>query len=174
MTKKNILKKLGVITKDIPQKNELKKKRGRGRPARVSNTGEKLSPAEKQVETSNKKKGKPGRPKKRGPKKGSKRKTAPELKPVEAKVPVAKAAVVKPAAKKVAKKAKPANKSAVKAKKAVAEPKQDKAVAVKARPAPVKKASIKKQAQWPDILKNLGIDKVIYFDFNENFPEKTD
>jgi len=78
---KNILKKLGVIIKDIPQKNELKKKRGRGRPARVSITGENLSPAEKQVEASKKKKGKPGRPKKRGPKKGSKRKTAGELKP---------------------------------------------------------------------------------------------
>lgn len=34
--------------------------------------------------------------------------------------------------------------------------------------------SIKKQAQWPDILNTLGIDKVNYFDFNENFPEKTD
>jgi transposase-like protein len=34
--------------------------------------------------------------------------------------------------------------------------------------------TIKKQAQWPDILKILGINKVDYFDFSENFPEKTD
>jgi len=34
--------------------------------------------------------------------------------------------------------------------------------------------SIKKQAAWPDILKSLGIDEVNYFDFEENFPEKTD
>jgi transposase-like protein len=34
--------------------------------------------------------------------------------------------------------------------------------------------TIKKQAAWPDILKTLGINKVNYFDFEENFPEKTD
>ena len=34
--------------------------------------------------------------------------------------------------------------------------------------------SIKKQARWPDILKTLGIDKAIYFDFSEILPEKTD
>lgn len=34
--------------------------------------------------------------------------------------------------------------------------------------------SIKKQAAWPDVLKTLGINEVNYFDFEENFPEKTD
>lgn len=34
--------------------------------------------------------------------------------------------------------------------------------------------TIKKQAKWPDVLKTLGISKVNYFDFNENFPEETD
>lgn len=34
--------------------------------------------------------------------------------------------------------------------------------------------TIKKQAQWPDSLTNLGMDEVNYFDFEENFPEKTD
>lgn len=33
--------------------------------------------------------------------------------------------------------------------------------------------TIKKQAPWPDVLKDLGISKVNYFDFDENFPEKT-
>jgi transposase-like protein len=34
--------------------------------------------------------------------------------------------------------------------------------------------SIKKQAAWPEVLKILGINEVNYFDFEENFPEKTD
>jgi transposase-like protein len=34
--------------------------------------------------------------------------------------------------------------------------------------------TIKKQAQWPEVLKGLGINRVNYFDFEENFPEKTD
>jgi len=34
--------------------------------------------------------------------------------------------------------------------------------------------TIKKQAVWPEVLRNLGIDKVNYFDFEENFPKKTD
>lgn len=34
--------------------------------------------------------------------------------------------------------------------------------------------TIKKQAAWPEQLTNLGINKVNYFDFNENFSEKTD
>jgi transposase-like protein len=34
--------------------------------------------------------------------------------------------------------------------------------------------TIKKQAQWPEVLKTLGIDEINYFDFEENFPEKTD
>jgi hypothetical protein len=34
--------------------------------------------------------------------------------------------------------------------------------------------TIKKQARWPGILRNLGINEVKYFDFEENFPEKTD
>jgi hypothetical protein len=34
--------------------------------------------------------------------------------------------------------------------------------------------TIKKQADWPEVLKDLGINKVNYFDFEENFPEKTD
>lgn len=33
--------------------------------------------------------------------------------------------------------------------------------------------TIKKQAPWPDSLTNLGINKVNYFDFKENFPKKT-
>lgn len=34
--------------------------------------------------------------------------------------------------------------------------------------------TIKKQAEWPDVLKTLGISEVKYFNFEENFPEKTD
>jgi transposase-like protein len=34
--------------------------------------------------------------------------------------------------------------------------------------------TIKKQAEWPDILTKLGIKKVTYFNSEENFPEKTD
>ena len=34
--------------------------------------------------------------------------------------------------------------------------------------------TIKKQAIWPGVLKDLGINKVNYFDFDENFPEKSD
>ena len=34
--------------------------------------------------------------------------------------------------------------------------------------------TIKKQAQWPDSLKTLGINEVKYFNFEDNFPEKTD
>ena len=34
--------------------------------------------------------------------------------------------------------------------------------------------TIKKQAAWPEVLKDLGINRVTYFDFEENFPEKTD
>ncbi len=34
--------------------------------------------------------------------------------------------------------------------------------------------TIKKQAAWPDSLTQLGISRVNYFDFEENFPEKTD
>lgn len=34
--------------------------------------------------------------------------------------------------------------------------------------------TIKKQAKWPEQLKTLGINKVNYFDFDENFPEKTE
>lgn len=34
--------------------------------------------------------------------------------------------------------------------------------------------SIKKQAAWPDILKTLGINEVEYFDFEQDFREKTD
>ena len=33
--------------------------------------------------------------------------------------------------------------------------------------------TIKKQAAWPEVLKDLGINRVNYFDFEENFPEKT-
>jgi hypothetical protein len=98
---KNILKKLGVISKDNPGKNELKKKRGRGRPARVSVNEGKI-PAEKKEESPKKKKGKPGRPKKRGPEKGSKPGVATAPKPVETKVPEVKAAALKPAKKKPA------------------------------------------------------------------------
>ena len=34
--------------------------------------------------------------------------------------------------------------------------------------------TIKKQAEWPEVLKELGINEIKYFDFEENFPEKTD
>ncbi len=34
--------------------------------------------------------------------------------------------------------------------------------------------TIKKQAQWPIVLKDLGINRVNYFDFEENFSEKSD
>ena len=34
--------------------------------------------------------------------------------------------------------------------------------------------TIKKQAEWPDVLKTLGINEVKYFNFNEISPEKTD
>jgi transposase-like protein len=34
--------------------------------------------------------------------------------------------------------------------------------------------TIKKQAQWPDSLTQLGINRVEYFNLNEKFPEKTD
>lgn len=34
--------------------------------------------------------------------------------------------------------------------------------------------TIKKQAAWPEVLNTLGINSVNYFDFEENFPEKTD
>ena len=82
----NILNKLGVISKGISGKNELKKKRGRGRPAKTGVTESKAVVTEKSEELSKKKKGKPGRPKKRGPKKGSKRGVNPSDKPVEAKI----------------------------------------------------------------------------------------
>jgi len=129
---KNILKKLGVISKDISGKKEIKKKRGRGRPAKDS--GFKISSftEEKSAEPKAKKYSKPGRPKKRGPKKGSRRKVKPSLQPVEAKVPVAKAADVKPLAKKVPKQAKPVKLSAKRKKQKPLKPIREKSLPAKA------------------------------------------
>ena len=108
---RNILKKLGVISKDISGKNEIKKKRGRGRPAKAVSPEARIASAEKSSKTKKKKKGKPGRPKKRGPKKGSKRTIKPSLKPVESKVPLTKAAAIKPAVKIPVKKSLPSKPS---------------------------------------------------------------
>jgi len=110
---KNILKKFGVISKDIPGKNELKKKRGRGRPAKISVNEAKI-PAEKKEEAPKKKKGKPGRPKKRDTKKGLKLSVVTAPKPVGTKVPTVKAAALKPAKKKPVKPVKEQTKKEVK------------------------------------------------------------
>ena len=105
---KNILSRLGGISRDIPQKNELKKKKGRGRPAKTVRPEIKQTAAEKSAETDKKGKGKPGRPKKRGRKKGSKGKIAAAPKVIAAKVAPLKAAEAKQNDKKADRKAKPA------------------------------------------------------------------
>jgi len=112
---KNILKKLGVISKDTTGKNEIKKKRGRGRPSKEAIAESSLSAAEKSAEPAKKKKGKPGRPGKKGRKKGSKREKVILAKPADVTPPAAKVEESKPApkpvAKKTGKKIKPAKKS---------------------------------------------------------------
>ena len=98
---KNILNKLGVISKDVSGKKEIKKKRGRGRPAKAVTPETKQTSAEKSAEPKKKSKGKPGRPKKKGRKKGSKRKPEVVTKPVKPDI-----AVVTPAKSRNASKSK--------------------------------------------------------------------
>jgi len=119
---KNILKKLGVISKDISVKNEISKKRKRGRPAKAVISETKPAPVEKSPKTKIKKKGKPGRPKKSVPKKGSVRSVKPAAKPLESKTTVARAAEAKPTEKKAVKKVKQAKPPAKSRKKKVAKP----------------------------------------------------
>ena len=85
---KNILNKLGVISKDVSGKKEIKKKRGRGRPAKAVTPETKQTSAEKSAEPKKKSKGKPGRPKKNGRKKGSKRKPEVVTKPLKSDIAV--------------------------------------------------------------------------------------
>ncbi|MCX6281435.1 MAG: hypothetical protein NTU51_05695 [Bacteroidetes bacterium] len=143
----NILKKLGVISKDISVKNENKPKRGRGRPAKATKHENRVSAVKETPEPKKKKAGKPGRPKKRGPKKETNRAAKPALKPIESKLTAVKTEKQKPAPKKAKKKAKPAKPSAVKTvkkvvPKAVPEKKEEPKKAV-----PVKKAAKKKVIQ---------------------------
>jgi len=145
---KNILKKLGVISKDISGKNEIKKKRGRGRPSKALTAEAKQVSGEKFPETKKKKKGKPGRPRKRGPKKDSKRKANAIVKPVEAKTAVPKAAEIKRAAKKVVKKKKPARQSAKSKKKKVSKPAPVRTIPA-ATAAPKNEGSLKKGIAAP-------------------------
>ena len=118
---KNILKKLGVVYHEVSEKQEKTGKRGRGRPAKAKVKETKLPQPEKEV--TEKKKGKRGRPKKKGSKALVKSVVKSQPKALESKTDIAKAEVKKAAAVKAVKKAKPS---------------KEKKPVVKVKPAPKK------------------------------------